>query len=377
MAILGLGLGHGLGLGTGPAAACRLDSTVKTVAAKAASSRRRTRRVAFGSEPLATAPRTMRHMRRLGAYLALPWLLACVSCRGPQTQSGDSFRVTLLMSTPTSEQWRSSASRGLQRIGSELDVVVSEVLVSSESEQRTLLQEHAGAGVNLIFCVGEGYAPLVFPLAPAHPATRFILLPGRGNGESSAGIEFRVEGAAYLGGVLAGLLSENGEVGVVFGSVGSWIDGAEEAFLAGFRSRHRGGERVGAHGPDGPWALAAQGVAVALYVADRAEPEVLSAAHTAGVRLVVTAPAALETDADVALAAIVVDVSEAMVRVAQEAVDGSFRGPVYAFDLGSGVVNLRLGPLLTEIPDPRVHEALEQARAEVTAGIVELESFGM
>jgi hypothetical protein len=118
-------------------------------------------------------------------------------------------------------------------------------------------------------------------------------------------------------------------------------------------------------------------VAISLYVADRAEPEVLAAAHNAGVRLIVTDPGVLETDADVALAAIVVDLAEAMVRVAQEALDGSFQGPVYAFDLGSGVVNLRLGPLLTDVPDPRVHEALELARAEINAGIVELESFGM
>ena len=88
-------------------------------------------------------------------------------------------------------------------------------------------------------------------------------------------------------------------------------------------------------------------------------------------------PDALAEDPDVVLAAIAVDIPEAMVRVARELVEGTAHRPVYAFDLGSGVVSLRLGPLLAQTPDPSLHEVLEKARAEVTAGIVELESWGM
>ncbi|MCU0305680.1 MAG: hypothetical protein MUC56_16645 [Thermoanaerobaculales bacterium] len=73
-----------------------------------------------------------------------------------------------------------------------------------------------------------------------------------------------------------------------------------------------------------------------------------------------------------------IDVAEAMLRVAREVHDRSFRGQVYTFDLGSGALDVVLGPGLVNADhagDPI--GALERARSEITAGWVEIEELGI
>jgi basic membrane lipoprotein Med (substrate-binding protein (PBP1-ABC) superfamily) len=316
---------------------------------------------------------------RLAAVLCV---LGCVpvanlSCRKEEPPPPPSLRVRLLSSAPPSSRWQRDVDVGLQRIAVELEAEVSSARVDDDSERRARLQELPEAGMDLVFCVGAGFDPMVYTEASANPDTRFVLFPGGGHAANLAGIVFQVEGAAYLGGVLAGVLSEQPMAGVLHGEGGPWLEGAADGFLGGFRSVHGDGEVVVADGADGAWELATQGVAVALYLADGAETEVLTAAHNAGLLLVVTDVEALTVEPETVVAAVTVDMPEAMVRLVREVRDGTFRGRAYAFDLGSGVMNLRLGPLLDQSPDPAVYEALEIARAEVTAGIVELERLGI
>ena len=75
--------------------------------------------------------------------------------------------------------------------------------------------------------------------------------------------------------------------------------------------------------------------------------------------------------------AIHVDVAEAMVRLARGAHDESPSAGFYSFGLGSGVVDVRLNRSLPDVNLPTVLEALEVARSEVTAGIVEMEDLGI
>ena len=80
---------------------------------------------------------------------------------------------------------------------------------------------------------------------------------------------------------------------------------------------------------------------------------------------------------DTVVAAVDIDVAEAMLRVAREVRDGTFVGQVYSFDLGSGIldvtVNSELDPALLEAATV----AMEEARAEVTAGLIEVDRLGL
>ncbi len=75
-------------------------------------------------------------------------------------------------------------------------------------------------------------------------------------------------------------------------------------------------------------------------------------------------PHLLDAEPDFVIAAVEVDVAEAMLRVAREVHDLTFSGEVYAFDLGSGVLDVQLNPKLG--PSDRMseyREALERARS--------------
>ena len=151
----------------------------------------------------------------------------------------------------------------------------------------------------------------------------------------------------------------------------------EEGYVAGFRSRWRRAKvRVG-EGPDGAWELSSAGVLLSLYAADRTDPEVLAAAHNAGVQLVVTDPELIDVASDTVVAAIDFDVAEAMLRVAREVRDHAFKGRVFAFDLGSGVLDVVINPALAPENRAVAEEALEAARSEITAGLVEFDELGL
>ena len=78
-----------------------------------------------------------------------------------------------------------------------------------------------------------------------------------------------------------------------------------------------------------------------------------------------------------AVAVVDVDVPEAMLRVAREVRDGAFVGKVYSFDLGSGVLDVTISGDLDPALLVPATQALEAARAEVTAGLVEIDRLGL
>jgi len=327
--------------------------------------------------------REIRRIARSPWFLTVvPLLFAvCLTSAGCRRQTDPSLmpiRFAVVPGVSLSGHMAQDAEQGLERIRGELGVGAQTVPASDEVSRRETLRNLGENQVDLVFCFGGGFESMVFTEASAFPNTRFVLLPAETTASNVGGLAFRAQESSYLAGVVAGLLSPDQVAGVMVGKGGPWLRGVDEGFAAGVRVIHRRGEIVHAAAePDGPWELAAQGVQAALYAADSADPAVLAAAHDAGVSLVVTDPDALAAEPDVVVASIHLDLAEAMVRIAQETLDGRFRGRVYSFDLGSGVVDLELSPLFVADAPPVVIETLEAARAQITAGIVELEGFGM
>ena len=76
------------------------------------------------------------------------------------------------------------------------------------------------------------------------------------------------------------------------------------------------------------------------------------------------------------LASAVMDIPEAMVRVARTVQEGTFEGRIFTFDLASGVVGLTLNPALAGRVPETTSAALAEARSRISSGEVELEHFG-
>jgi len=231
--------------------------------------------------------------------------------------------------------------------------------------------------VDLVFCVGVCSERLFYTEAATWPKTVFVMLPGTVSGRNVGGIRFLPEEVGYLAGAVVGAMATDNRVGLIRGEGQPWLEVLEDGFVAGFRARWRNAAVEAVDGSQGIRQLSALGIGFALFASDRADSEVLAAARDAGLLLVATDPEMMVAEPDLVIAAVDVDVAEAMLRVAREVHDGTFIGRVYNFDLGSGVLDVRINQGL----DPEVlglaAEALELARSEVTAGLVEFDELGL
>ncbi len=301
-----------------------------------------------------------------------------VSCTPDEPPVEPGFRVRLLTSVVVSGRWERAAERGLGLIAAELDADVARVRATGAADQRVRFRELGRNGVDLVFCIGPEVEALVYTEAGAFPDTDFIVIPGEVHGANVASITFMPEEAGYLAGAAAASVVDQPSLGLLRGAGRPWLDLLERGFVAGFRSVHPGAEVVTADGPDGPWQLVAAGVQIALYSSDRIDAQTLAAAHDAGLLLVGADPALLTAEPDLVVAAVDVDVAEAMLRVAREVDDRSFTGQVFAFDLGSGVLDVVPGSGLgSPERDAALRDAIERARSEITAGWVEIEELGI
>jgi len=304
-------------------------------------------------------------------------VLLTTSC-GRETQAPiTNFSVRMLTTRSISERWERAAERGLGRIEAELDADVARVRIDDPANERERLAEQGRAGISLVFCVGGYSETTLYSVATAFPNTVFVMLPGQVRAENVAGIRFLPEEVGYLAGAVAGALNPDRQLGLLRGDGQPWLEPLEDGYVAGFKSRWRRAKVKVGEGPDGAWELSSAGILLSLYAADHTDPEVLAAAHNAGLRLVVTDPELLDVASDTVVAAVDFDVAEAMLRVSREVHDRTFEGRVFAFDLGSGVLDVVVNPALA--PDTRAvaEEALEEARAEITAGLVEFDGLGL
>jgi basic membrane lipoprotein Med (substrate-binding protein (PBP1-ABC) superfamily) len=310
--------------------------------------------------------------------LAVGCMLGAVGCGGGPDEdvTEPSPTVRLITSRTETGRWERAAEQGLGRVAAELAADVARLRAANSEQRRFMVREQGASGVNLVFCVGADFESAVFAEAPAYPDSYFIVIPGTGHGNNVGGIDFVPEGAAWVAGAVAASLGPSRSVGVIRGPGGQWLDHVESGFIKGFLSTSTRRNAVVVSDPDGPWELAEHGVEVALYASDDPQPDVYAAAHDAGILVVGTDEAMIDDEPDVVVASVTVDLAEAMVRVAREVIDGTFTGGTYAFDLASGVLDVRLNPTMPEVDLPTVQEALEQARSRVTAGIVEMEDLG-
>ena len=319
-------------------------------------------------------------MRGLMISIAVVSTLAVAAIGCGPGESGPEpsrFSVRLVTSMTISGRWERDAERGLGRIAAELDAEVARLRIGSEGGSRARLAEQGRSGIDVVFCVGSGFEKTIYSEAGRYPDTVFVMLPGRAHGANVAGIDFVTEGAGYLAGVVAGVVAEDTRVGLLRGDGRPWLEPLEEGFVSGLKSRRRRAGVELADGVEGAAKLARDGIRVAFYSSDQLDPAVMAAVREGGLRLIVADPLLVVEQPEVVVAAIDVDVAEAMVRVAREVRDGTFVGRVFAFDLGSGVVDVILREGLEPEVAEKVNLALGEARSEVTAGLVEFDELGL
>lgn len=288
------------------------------------------------------------------------------------------MRVTLLTDLPPEEAPMQRAAReGLKRLHRELNAAITLRTTGSPDEGRRQMRAAAGAGADVVFCLGHDYETLLYEETVAYPSTWFIQVPGNAVGANIASINFATGEAGFVAGAAAAALSAKAAAGIIReGPADPFFARAEGGFKSGFQARRSRGRVIAVDGLEGIGRLASAHVDVALDTAEKVDRAVLQACRKAGIRLVVTDPDLTATAPDVVVGTLKIDLAEAMNRVVQEVWAGTVEGKLYRFDLGSGVVGFELNPKNDAAAGAGVADVVERARADVTAGIVEIEELG-
>ncbi len=309
----------------------------------------------------------------LALAAALPPVSSCR--REPPAEAPPSLQIVgLAVETGSPTWWTNRARRGLERSAKVLGAEPVDLGDVTPTDARDAVRALGERGAVVAFLIGEDWAPLVYTESVGFPGTRYVVVGSDGVGEHAVGVTFLPEEAAFLAGVLAATVTNSGPCAILGSGGDQPAEAIEGSFAAGFAKVHRGAETLRMADPAELASAAAAGVRVVLVVGRSPDPAVLEAAVAAGVGLVVTDPTLVEDRAPGVVAAITVDLDEAMERVAREADDRSRTS--YVFDLSSGVVDLVVSDRFIVRGGGPLIEALAVARAEITAGITEVEHLG-
>lgn len=305
--------------------------------------------------------------------------LAATGCsRGGETPKHDGFRVALLTPGPVSDGgWNASAYEGLQRIGKELGAETSNVQTTSPAEFEQTFRDYARKGFDLVIGHGFEYQDAAMKVGAQYPDTAFLVSSGGVSAKNVASLEFELDEATYLAGLVAASISKTGKAGCVGGIQLPVIKTTFDGFEAGARSVrpdfkvstvYTGSFEDVAGAKAATDALIAQGADVILHNADAAGIGVFQAAKAGGALAFGTNKDQAPVAPDTVLASAVIDMPKAFVQVAREVKDKTFTGRVVKEGFATGCVDFTWNPALQGRVPADVRAKVDAAKAKIATG---------
>jgi basic membrane protein A and related proteins len=294
------------------------------------------------------------------------------------------FKVALLTPGPVSDAgWNAAAFDGLQLIKKQLGADTALVQTTSPADFEDAFRDFASRGFKVIFAHGFEYTDIALKVAKYFPHTYFIVTSGSGASQNVASVTFRIEEAAYVEGVIAGVVSKTGIVGAVGGielpSIKLTFDGFRRGFLS-VRPKGRvlvsfigSFEDVGA-AKEAALAQVSQGADLLFHNADAAGLGVFQAASQAHIYAFGANRNQNDVAPDVVLASAVTDIPHAFLRIATEVKEGRFHTGMLEYGMKDGMVRVVMNPRLEEKIPPQALTMAERAEEEIRAGKISLAS---
>ncbi len=153
----------------------------------------------------------------------------------------DKFKVALLTPGSISDAgWNALAYDGLKQIEKELGAEISQVESKTPSQWEEHFRFYANKGYNLVFGHGFEYQEAAKAVAPDFPDTVFITTSGNTVLKNVSPIVFELEEATYLLGIISGMMTKTGKIGLVGGMNIPSINSTFIAFEAGAKSVNPG-----------------------------------------------------------------------------------------------------------------------------------------
>jgi basic membrane lipoprotein Med (substrate-binding protein (PBP1-ABC) superfamily) len=305
--------------------------------------------------------------------------VACSGANPAQSAGGADFKVALVTTGPVSDQgWNAGAYRGLLTIRDSLGARISNVQTRTPAEIEENFRQYGAQGYNLVFGHGFEYQDPEERVAPSFPRTVYVATSATRTGPNVAGIQFSFSDGAYLAGIVAGGTTKSNVLGAIGGTQLPPVVAAFKAFEDGARSvnpkitvltSYVGNWDDASAAKEQALAQISRGADVIFQDADAAGLGVFQAARgSKGVYVIGSNSDQNSVAPEVTLGSVVIDLPRAMMIVARDVKNGTFKPKVYQLGEQLGVVRWVANPTLANAIDPATRAKVDSARSEIDAG---------
>ncbi len=302
-------------------------------------------------------------------------------------EDGESLRVALLTAGPVSDAgWYAGAYAGLQLIGDSLGARVSHLQTRTPGEFDEAFLTYATDGYDLIFAHGFEYQDAAVRAGERFPDLTIVVSGGGRVLPNVVPLIFRLEEASYLAGLVAGMKTGSRVVGMVGGVEIPPVKGTFDAFRAGVAAADPGIRVLETFIGNWDDVAAAKEAAVSqlragadvlIHNTDAASFGVFQAVREANAAGNTTWALGMNSDQnavapDVILGSAVIRIPEAFLEVARRYLAGSLgQAPIYT-GVNQEVIDFVFNPALAGEVSDDVRRAVDDARARVRAGTLEV-----
>ena len=307
--------------------------------------------------------------------------LFALSCTEAPSGRGNSFKVGLLTPGPVSDGgWNAGAYEALLQIEKDLGAEISNQQVATPADFEQGFRGYAEQGYSLVFGHGFEFQDPALRAASSFPDTDFVVSSGSVSAKNVSSLQFDLDQATYLAGMLAASLSKTGRAGCVGGIELPVIKKTFDGFIAGARSvnpdfvvstAYTGNFEDVAAARAAANAMISQGADFLLHNADAAGLGVFQAAKDHGILAFGSNGDQSSAAPDTVLASAVISIPEAFLQMARESKEKHFEGRVVQEGLDDGVIQLVYNPRLESRIPPEVKAKVAEAEERIRQGKLE------
>lgn len=323
---------------------------------------------------------------RIASAALLTTVLALISCGGKDNAATDSanasgtgpMKVALLTAGAISDQgWNSGAYKGLLAIRDSLGAEISHIQTRTPTEYEENFRQYGAQNYSLVFGHGFEYQDAAKSVAPKFPKTIYVVTSGRVVAPNVAGVAFAFEQASYQAGMLGGAMTKSNIIGLIAGTEFPPVKASFTAFERGAKSvnpkvkvliSYIGNWDDASAGKELAITHIRQGADVIFQNADAAGLGVFQAAKENKVLVFGSNANQNQVAPEVVIASVVIDLPKALLVIAREVKDGTFKGRVIDLGVSNDFVRLEVNPAFAARIPANITAAIDSVGKQLKAG---------
>jgi simple sugar transport system substrate-binding protein/basic membrane protein A len=287
----------------------------------------------------------------------------------------------IIIGPPDDNSWNEAGYKALQAMA-EKGYETTHAENVAPADVARVLRDMADQGAQMIVAHSFSYQDAVFEVAEEYPDVNFAWGGGiNRTGENVADYDQPFYEAAYLVGIIAGHMSESGKLGAIYGFDIPVCHAMGEAMLAGAKTVNPEAELTAT--AIGDWLDAAKGKEAALAQADTGvdfwiqcgeAPTVgaIEAASEKGGYVTGYVGDMTENGPEVVLVNLIWNLEPMFEDMMKTTLDGSFNAPYFRYGIAEGALDVIVNPGLADKIPPEALQQVEEAKAKIKSGELEV-----